>query len=160
MQIPNRFLVPNATILHSGSYNVIVKNAFNCKDTATTIVKINAQPTISFISNSPVCYNTDLDVSAFGGISYNWSGPNNFMGIGNNIVVPKAKAINAGIYQVIVTDQNNCSATASTSVEVRNDLKVTCTSNSPICTGNSLVLDAAGGKKIFMDGAIQFYVHP
>jgi hypothetical protein len=46
----------------------------------------------------------------------------------------------AGTYTITVTDANNCSGTASTTVIVNNPPVVTATSNSPVCTGSALSL--------------------
>ena len=85
-------------------------------------------------------------VSSAGTYTYNWAGPNGYVGSGPNPLVSAAAALtNNGSYIVTVTDVLGCSGTATVAVSVTNccSLTATASSNTPLCTGNDLQLTAS-----------------
>ncbi|RYZ44764.1 MAG: hypothetical protein EOP49_26490, partial [Sphingobacteriales bacterium] len=88
-----------------------------CSATANTTVTVNPEPTATAGSNSPVTTGGTIMLSATGGNTYTWSGPNGFSSYIQNPQITNAVAANAGIYTVSVVS-NNCSAMATTSVSV------------------------------------------
>jgi|GEM_PF-3507319 len=103
----------SSTSAKAGTYSVIVTDANNCTATASgTITQptaIIATPTAGKI----LCYggSTTVSVSASGGTtpykSYAWSGTSGATGTASST------SASMGSYSVIVTDNNNCTATAS-----------------------------------------------
>lgn len=54
-------------------------------------------------SNSPVCPNSTIQLSASGGTMYKWTGPNGFTSTLQNPTIPNASAANVGIYFCQIT---------------------------------------------------------
>ncbi|HAO08276.1 MAG TPA: hypothetical protein DCQ50_15130, partial [Chryseobacterium sp.] len=73
---------------------------------------------ISVISNSPVCINSNIQLSATGGTNYNWTGPNGFTSTLQNPVIPNATAANTGVYTCQVTGSGACDGSFSVHVIV------------------------------------------
>ena len=133
------------SISASGVYTVTVTNANGCSSTATTNVIINALPTATANSNTPVCVGKSLDLSSSGGVSYAWVGPNSFASSLQNPSINPVSLSATGVYTVTVTNANGCSATATTNVVI-NALPIpTASSNTPVCVGKSLDLISSGG---------------
>jgi PKD repeat protein len=130
----------NVTTTMAGNYTVTV-TANGCSSTSTIAVTINTNPVISASSNSPVCSgNTiNLNSTAVTGGTYSWSGPGAFTATTQNTTRPNSTTGMSGTYNVIVT-ANGCSTTASTTVTVNQTPTATASSNSPICTGQTLTL--------------------
>lgn len=76
----------------------------------------NFTPTI--ISNSPVIAGETLILTASGGTTYSWSGPNGFNATGNIVNIPNVSPGNAGDYTVNISDAGGCYASLNTSVVI------------------------------------------
>ena len=137
--------ISSVTISSSGIYTVTVTNGNGCSATATTNVIINALPTPTASSNTPVCVGKSLDLTASGGINYAWVGPNSFTSNTQNPSISSVMSLSSGIYTVTVTNGNGCSATATTNVIINALPTPTASSNTPVCVGKSLDLIASGG---------------
>ncbi|MEZ4883146.1 MAG: proprotein convertase P-domain-containing protein [Chitinophagales bacterium] len=107
--------IPNAQSVDAGTYTVTVTDGNSCSDTAETTVVIN-QPTAIAGSNSPVCPGDDLNLTSSGGVSYSWTGPNSFTSNLQNPTINSFSSNNVGSYTVVVTDANDCTNSASTTV--------------------------------------------
>src|SRR5258706_3838217 len=137
--------ISNATVAASGNYSVIVTNANNCSSTGSVSVTVNANPVPVVGSNSPICYGSQLNLTASGGTGYSWTGPNSFSSGNQNPSIPAASTAATGNYSVVVTDANNCVSTGSVGVTVNSNPVPVVGSNSPICAGSQLNLTASGG---------------
>ncbi|MES2518979.1 MAG: right-handed parallel beta-helix repeat-containing protein, partial [Bacteroidota bacterium] len=146
----------SATTLATGTYQVVVTNAAGCTAVATTSATVNALPTATASSNSPICTGTTLNLSASGGTSYAWTGVNSFSSTQQNPSITSATTLATGTYQVIVTNENGCTAVAMTSVIVNTLPTATASSNSPICSGTTLSLSASGGTSYAWTGVNSF----
>ncbi len=135
--------IPNVQAANAGTYTVTVTNA-NCSATATTHVLVNPSPVAASSSNSPVCQNGTINLSASGGSSYSWSGPGGFSSNQQNPVIPNAQVQNSGTYTVTVTAAG-CSSTSSVPVTVTPLPAAGAGSNAPVCQGGTLVLAGFGG---------------
>jgi hypothetical protein len=138
-------VLPGVTTAGTGIYTVTVTNASGCVSTASTNVTVGTAPVAGISSNSPVCEGSTLSLSASGGVSYNWTGPNGFASTQQNPVISNVTAVAGGLYTVTVTNAAACSASSSTNVTVNTGLVATASSNSPVCTGTTLSLFAGGG---------------
>jgi uncharacterized repeat protein (TIGR01451 family) len=133
-----------ATVTTAGTYTVTVTSAAGCSTTASTTVSYNALPVPTAGSNSPICAGSTLSLSATGGGTYSWSGPNGFTATGATPSIASATTAASGTYTVTVTS-NGCTATTSTTVTINPLPAATASSNSPICVGSTLNLTATGG---------------
>jgi hypothetical protein len=134
-----------ATTAASGTYTVTVSNGFGCSATATANVVVNASVVATASSNSPVCGGGSLNLTASGGVSYSWTGPNGFASLQQNPTILNVSNAASGIYTVTVTNSAGCTAQASTSVSVSTTLTALAANNGPLCEGATLSLSAAGG---------------
>ncbi|MBK9460385.1 MAG: hypothetical protein IPN94_13385 [Sphingobacteriales bacterium] len=105
----------------SGSY-IFTPNPGQCADTASKTITVNPIPVVTANSNSPICVGSTLNLTATGGGTYNWAGPNGVSSTQQNPNIPNVTTANAGTYTVTVTaaSPNTCTATAQTSVTINN----------------------------------------
>ncbi|MGV8879461.1 MAG: gliding motility-associated C-terminal domain-containing protein [Sphingobacteriaceae bacterium] len=122
-------------------------NSTSCRIFADVItINVNALPNAKAENNGPVCENAMLLLTASGGATYRWTGPDGFISTEQNVSFPQAGLQQAGEYTVIVTSADNCVNSASTIVVV-NKLPVAVVSAKElaICAGSSIGLQASGG---------------
>ena len=148
--------IPNATTSATGTYQVIVTNANGCTAIATTSATVNALPTATASSSSPVCAGKTITLSANGGVSYAWMGINGFTSTAQNPIISNVTVLATGSYQVIVTHSNGCTAKATTTVTVNTPPVATASSNSLICQGTTLNLLGGGGSTYAWTGVNSF----
>lgn len=138
-------LIPNAGVNRSGDYILTARlSACFSKDTVAVLVKpLPATPTAG--SNSPVCPNTPLNLTASSstsGVTYSWAGPSSFSSSNQNPVIPAVTSANAGVYSVTTTLNGCTSSAANTTVLVQITVpKPVATGNSPVCIGGALNLN-------------------
>ncbi len=106
-------IIPNSNLGMSGAYSVTLTTAAGCSNTAVANVIINPAPVPTINSNSPICLNDVMNLTAGGGITYSWSGPNGFFSSVQSPTVLASSTSVSGIYQVTVTDANTCSASTT-----------------------------------------------
>ncbi len=135
--------ISNATSAASGLYTLTVTGASNCTGTATTTVVVNALPTaVAASSNTPICEGSNLNLtgsSTTSGVTYAWSGPNNFTSSAQNPSISSASLAAAGTYTLTVS-KNGCSTPATTSVVVNAVPTNVSSSNTPVCANDTLTL--------------------
>ncbi|QQS28823.1 MAG: HYR domain-containing protein [Sphingobacteriales bacterium] len=148
--------IPNATPLMSGIYFVTTTNINGCSSVGSASVTVHAPPVANVTGTSSVCTGGSIALSATGGALYNWSGPNGFTGNGSNVAVSIATLAANGIYNVTVTSSAGCTSTASHSVTVNPPPVVSAGSNSPVCVGATLNLNATGGVNYLWSGPTGF----
>lgn len=151
LQNPN---ISNVTLAANGVYTLVV-TAGTCSSSATQSVTVNALPNPTAGSNSPVCENQTINLTAGGGTSYAWSGPSGFTSAIQNPVINTAATSHAGTYSVVVTDGNSCSSSTVTTLVV-NTLPVISVSNPTVCLGQSINLTANGGATYNWSGPNSF----
>ena len=134
------------TPVSNTTYSVTLTNPGGCvgNANASILITVNALPTASANSNSPVCEGSSLNFSASGGASYVWSGPDGFVSFDQNPVITNAGSIQAGVYQVTVTDGNGCTATATVSAGVVTDpdIQLSASPNDSVCSGMPVIISA------------------
>jgi gliding motility-associated-like protein len=134
---------PTATTTMSGVYTVTV-TANGCTATATTSVTVNPLPTPTASNTGPYCAGATIALTATGGGTYAWSGPNAFTSTSATPTIAASTTAMSGVYTVTVTVAG-CTATATTSVTV-NPLPVPTASNTgPYCPGATIQFNATGG---------------
>ena len=143
-----------ATGLLSGSYTVTITDANNCTNTATATVSSIGAPTANISSSSNVnCFggnNGTATVTATGGTTpytYAWS-PS-----GGNAAT--ANGLTAGTFCVNVTDNNNCIASACTTITQPAVL-----SGTPISVSNATCNGVCNGSAtVSVSGGISPYTY-
>ena len=143
-------VIPNIDANGSGEYSVTVTN-YRCPITSTVKVDVKTVQMMSS-SNSPVCELDTLKLMSSGGVTYKWSGPNNFSSTEQNPVLPKAGLQAAGTYKVVISSANGCTDSTTTAVEVKALPINTSPKNLEICATDTLRLMATGGTKYAWTG--------
>lgn len=135
--------------LTAGSYTVSADDNGNIATSIITITEPASVLSAVASSDSPVCSNAILTLSASGSggtvpYSYTWTGPNSFSSINQSPSIAAPTASYAGNYNLTITDANNCTATNSTSVVVRTAPIVSANvSINTICAGGSVTLTSS-----------------
>jgi CHRD domain/Bacterial Ig domain/PKD-like domain/Ig-like domain CHU_C associated/CS domain len=137
--------IPNAQPSNSGTYTLRVTNGNGCSVTVSTVATVNARPTATASSNSPICAGTTLNLTGGGvGTSYMWTSSNGFTSTDQSPTISSATVSSSGTYRITVTNVNGCTSTASVAVTVNALPTATASSNSPVCAGNTLNLTGGG----------------
>ncbi|SMO45134.1 gliding motility-associated C-terminal domain-containing protein, partial [Saccharicrinis carchari] len=148
-------VLSNVSMADAGAYTLTVTDGNTCEQSISTTVTINANPSITAGSNSPVCEGSAINLtsSPAGGsgtyTAFNWTGPNGFTSSTQNPTVANATLAASGDYTVTVTDNLGCSSTlaATETVLVTERPTISVNYNAPVCDGTTLTLTAtaAGG---------------
>jgi len=120
---------------------------FGCRRRDTANVSVT--PTIGIVSNasnSPVCAGDTLKLygssSASGTTTYSWSGPGNFSSASQNPMITRAQPVTSGDY-ILTGTYSGCTAKDTITVSVKPvAANHSASSNTPICSGDSLMLVA------------------
>ena len=111
------FDFPNQTA--AGTYTVVgTVGGVPVTMNGNAVITINSPPTAFSSSNSPQCTGSTLNLTASGGVTYSWTGPNGFTSGSQNPSVANVSTAADGTYTVTVIDANGCSASATTSVTI------------------------------------------
>lgn len=129
-----------ATGLSAGTYTITVKDADGCTTTSAATITQPPLLVLATSADSSGCSNksgvaTVVPSGGTGAYTYLWSP----LGRTNDT----AASLSAGVYDIIVTDNNGCSTTAS--VIITQPLAAALTSPQSICEGQSAILVANGG---------------
>ena len=109
------------------------------------VVQVVVNPIVSATNSGPLCAGATLQLNASGGVTYAWSGVNNFTASASPASIVNVQQSNAGKYYVLGTDVNGCSGNDSTIVSVKqNPVASTVFSSATICSGESIQLKSTG----------------
>jgi hypothetical protein len=115
---PNNFssTLQNPVVNQPGTYTVLVTNGnTGCTATATAVVNAgNDTPDVSATGGDITCIQNAVTLAAtsgVAGVTYAWTGPNNF-----NSTLQNPTVSATGNYQVVVTAPNGCTNTAVAAV--------------------------------------------
>lgn len=133
------------TTAATGTYTLTITNAAGCTASVTTNVMINASPVPVVNSNSPVCNNGIINLTANGGTAYQWSGPAGFNSVLQNPSISPASQAMSGVYSCTVTGAGTCTASATVNVLVYPPVTVTASQDVIICEGQNASLSAIAG---------------
>jgi hypothetical protein len=109
----------------STTYSAVCSLSGASSQTAAVGLQVFALPTASASNTGPYLEGQPLQLSAQGGKTYNWLGPDNFQSTEQNPVIQAVKLSQAGSYTVTVTNESGCSSTAQTQVQVNRVLGIT-----------------------------------
>jgi len=132
-------------------YTVTVTDANGCTASTTTQITVYPLPVATAANNGPVCPGSDITLTATGGTSYAWSGPNAYTATGTPATLSAVTyAQNGEVYTVTVTDANGCTKTATTTIVVNPQPAAPTTTDKAICqnevlgTGQGLTASSPG----------------
>ncbi|OWY24109.1 hypothetical protein C7N43_23650, partial [Sphingobacteriales bacterium UPWRP_1] len=156
---PNGFASTNAgislspvTAAMAGTYTVTVSNGGGCTASASKTITVSASPTVVVSGSSSLCAGSTITLTATGGSTYVWLGPDGYTASGSTITRSASTVAMGGIYTVTVTNAAGCTATATRNVTVNPLPVATAGSNSPICAGSTINLTASGGTSYAWSG--------
>ena len=97
----------------------------------------NCHSKLSVNSDGSICEDSAISLSASGGTSYSWSGPNGFTSTQQNPVIPNATAAHAGTYTCQISGTGGCDGTFTVEVKVEDKTPpVPNVAALPMVTGN------------------------
>lgn len=141
---------PSGSQPDSGLYTVTA-SLNGCTSLPSSVnVLIQQIPVGTVSSNSPVCAGQTLHLTGSSnalGSAYSWSGPNGFSMTQQNPNITNTTAANAGTYTLTVS-ANGCPGLPVTTNVVINPIPTApvVSSNSPVCAGQSIMLNATSGQ--------------
>ncbi|MBW7844263.1 MAG: T9SS type A sorting domain-containing protein [Bacteroidia bacterium] len=137
----------NANTSFAGTYNVVLSSNGCSSQMVSTNVVVNISPdTPAVTSNSPLCVNQTLSLTAstIPNATYAWSGPNNFTSSLQNPIRDSLKLLDAGNYSVIATVNGCPSKPGVVNVQITSLTPTpVATNNGPLCPGQNLQLGAS-----------------
>jgi gliding motility-associated-like protein len=147
--------ITSAGIPNSGVYTVTVTDANTCTNTISLNVQVNPLP-IPSAMGATVCAGANAGLSASGGFSYSWTGPNGFASLLQNPVIVSTNTTHIGQYTVVVTNANTCTNTTVADVFVNDIPTPTITGNGGVCLNSVLSFTAQGGNTYQWSGPGSF----
>ncbi|MCS6905099.1 MAG: T9SS type A sorting domain-containing protein [Bacteroidia bacterium] len=156
----NRILeIPNVQLLNTGTYTLVARSGVCPPTNATIDITIRGVPdTISALSNSPICLNSELTLKSYGApaSTCTWLGPNNTTYEGCIINIPNATSSLMGLYTLTVNVPGCPPLQRVINVEAAPLVSPPIlSSNSPVCSGTPLNITAQ-----FQAGSIIFWQGP
>lgn len=141
----------------SGAYTAYVASNGCTSSTSTVNVIVNAVPSAPVLTTNPVCVGATLLLSSNIGSGIIWTGPNNYSSSIQNPQFQNAQTNLNGVYSAFIV-QNGCSSAIATVTAVvnTNPPAPSITSNSPLCSGQSLQLSASPGSQFAWSGPNNF----
>ncbi|MBS1779562.1 MAG: SBBP repeat-containing protein [Bacteroidetes bacterium] len=143
-------VIQNMDMSNGGIYKVaaVIQGVCGSAFTSREVV-VHPLPYPSTFSNSPICSGDTLKFNAtdtIAGVTYSWTGPNNFTSSSQNNVIPNATEPYTGTYKLTTTSIYGCKGSVNMKVNVnRLPEQVKAINNGPTCTGLDLQLNANNG---------------
>lgn len=136
--------ITGAIPVQSGTYILTVTDANGCQATASTVVNVLPNPS-ALATGATVCYGQPATISATGGATYSWTGPNGFTSNISNPTIPAANNLTSGNYVVMVTGVNTCTSITAANV-IANPLPVpSITATAKTCLNTQVNLQGSTG---------------
>ena len=92
------------------------------------------------------CLNSDLELAVITEdthLSYAWTGPNGFTSTSQTPIITNLTSAKVGVYTVLITNSNNCTANGTTSVSIGQSLQsLNVTGNVAVCFNGTINLTA------------------
>lgn len=137
--------IPQIEMEDSGDYSVFV-TVDGCNSNPSDIIRVNVKPrpTATIASNSPVCENAPIKLTAnfVAGANYNWIGSNFSSSLQNPTISEADSALHVGNYSLTIEKDGCTSEVVTTYVAINPTPKQPAIiGNSPICgsTDNALL---------------------
>ena len=126
----------SVTGLPAGTYSFIVSDANGCMVSGQIVITEYPLLTVDIGPDTSICTDGDILLNAgFGYTSYLWS---------TGDTTEKITVDTSGIYWVVVSDTNGCTATDSVEIDFFADPIVDLGPDTTICQGDTILLDAGG----------------
>ncbi|MDP2384931.1 MAG: PKD-like domain-containing protein [Bacteroidota bacterium] len=142
--ITNTLTINSSVLANSGTYTLTVTEN-NCTSNNTINITVNANPLPTASSdNATYCSGGNINLFGTSASSYSWTGPNGFVSSNQNPTINPSTTLETGTYSLTVTDANNCTGQATTSLTVNQTPAdpVTTGSSNALCEGDTLKLFA------------------
>ena len=131
--------------LCAGGWTVTITDGIGCDTTVTFTIVEPPALTVQIDQVAPASCNTANDGAiaitfsgGVGGITVAWAGPNGFTSAQED-----PTGLFPGLYTVIVTDANGCTATANATVDALVTVLAAAGSDQIVCAGGAIVLDGS-----------------
>lgn len=138
------FIIENVGSVHAGSYLMVLTNSFNCIGYDTIELEVNPLPIFTTSSNSPICVNDSLELSATGSYNFLWWGPQGFQSTDQNTGKANTSTANAGTYYIEAKSNKSCTTLDTIDVIINTLPDVSINGSTAVCEGASMVLRASG----------------
>ncbi|SOE21245.1 hypothetical protein SAMN06298216_1716 [Spirosomataceae bacterium TFI 002] len=148
--------IQNAAFVNEGIYTLTATNGSSCSATATANVVVIPNGDIIVTSNSPLCAGEELQLNAYGGRSYQWTGPNGFSSTDESPVFTNSNPSLTGIYTVVVNITNSISNTGTVLITVNPKPAGFMETQQVACTGQSFQFTAPGANSYRWVGPNEF----
>lgn len=150
---PNPVAGPTSTT----EYEVFVADSNGCKDTAAIEVTVNDLPEIVLdIPADSICNGESVQLTASGGIDYNWTPPE---GLSDATIPDPVAAPDADTdYSLTVTDGNGCTSDTSINIVVHDLPPVDAGADTAICFEDTMTLHASGADSFTWTGSNGQYI--
>jgi hypothetical protein len=111
----------------------------------------------SISSNAPLCGNANLtlELTATGGSTYAWKGPNSFTSTQQKPSIKNANYRNRGVYTVMIDNKT----TLTTDVNIKDPVAFTVPKEISVCEGGSLVIPVINSKLTDSTEIPEFYIY-
>jgi gliding motility-associated-like protein len=147
MDIANPVASPEQTT----QYIVTGITQTGCIAKDTVNVTIFTKPVISKQADTVICRNSSVNLWVNGGVSYNWSPSQSIDDPTSQ--TPVASPASNTVYQVVITDANNCEHSDSVKVAIRPPAQFQVNAPVQVCSQDSVNLLASGGDTYFWSPA-------
>ncbi|MDB5013281.1 MAG: type sorting protein [Daejeonella sp.] len=108
-------------------------NSPNCRTASEPLkIKVNAAPIASVSPNTSLCEGESLTLSASGGSTYTWTGPN-FSSSNQNPTINNISSASAGLYTVSIKTIEGCEAVRDIQVVVNSRPTASFVTSTPVC---------------------------
>ncbi|MBC7850145.1 MAG: gliding motility-associated C-terminal domain-containing protein [Chitinophagaceae bacterium] len=129
-------------LIADGGVNITL---VTCRLSSNTVRIEVVQPNVVIPPTFTGCFGTDIALSASGGVSYSWVGPNNYDSKIQGAVITNANLSDAGWYKVTITDTHGCTDQDSTTLIVNPAPTTQVVATTSVCEGASTNIQASGG---------------
>jgi gliding motility-associated-like protein len=109
-------------------------------------VTVNALPVVPAIPDQTICEGDPIQLTASGGATYTWTGPNIAPTSQNPLVINKSTLADGGNYQVVAVSAAGCAAPpVHATITVLPTIVPGISADATICAGESAQLSSSGG---------------
>jgi len=126
----------------TGEYTLTVTHQNGCTDSATTWVIVHPSPTADPRNDGPYCAGETINLIGRpdGMMSYSWTGPNGFSSDEQSPSIPGVLLAGSYVYVLTVTNEHNCTGSATTTVIVYPSPVAEASNDGPYCIGATINL--------------------